>query len=102
MKNLKVMTISEIISKHYEKLKGYCHNDDTVISLGRTSEDIIQDVCVTALRKYKGRSIEEEEGLSYLKKTLSTELHFQYARKKGEMLIFTDNIPDISEPLPPS
>ena len=90
------MTISEIINKHYSNLKTYCKNDDVVISLGRTSEDILQDVCMTACRKFKENDISEEDGISYLKKTLFTELHFQYPRKKGEILLFTDTLPDIA------
>lgn len=91
-----MMTINSVITKYYPTLKTYCKNDDVVISLGRTSEDVLQDVCVTAIRKYKEKDIEEEEGISYLKKTLFTELHFQYPRKKGEIIIFTDTLPDIA------
>lgn len=83
------MTISSIISKHYDELHRGC-SDDKAISQGRTEEDILQDVCVTAMRKYKSREIEEDEGLAYLKKNLAAEKHFQYNRKKGEMLYFTD------------
>jgi hypothetical protein len=90
-----MMTISDVISKYYDKLKINCKNNDIPISMGRTSEDIIQDVCVTALRKFKQKEIEEDEGLSYLKKTLFTELHFQYARKKNEKVIFVENLHDV-------
>lgn len=88
------MLISEIITKHYDKLYKYCVNDNKVISQGRTPEDILQDVCVTALRKFGNEDIEEETGLGYLKKTIYTEKHFQYSRKKNELVIFSDNIPD--------
>lgn len=87
------MTISDIIEKHYDTLKKGV-NGELVISQGRTTEDILQDVCLTALRKYKNTDISEEEGLSYLKKTLFTEKHFSYNRKKNEILIFTDNLPE--------
>ena len=87
------MTISDIITKHYDTLKKGV-NGELVISQGRTTEDILQDVCLTALRKYKNTDISEEEGLSYLKKTLFTEKHFSYNRKKNEILIFTDNLPE--------
>ena len=88
------MTISEILSKHYYNLQREV-SGELVISQGRTTEDILQDVCLTAMRKYKQNEIEEEEGLNYLKKTLFTEKHFSWNRKKNEILIFTDNLPDI-------
>ena len=90
------MTISNIITKHYDELLAQC-SCDKVISQGRTECDILQDVCITAMRKYKGKEIDEEEGISYLKRTLFTEKHFQYSRKKGEIIIFTDEIKDIPD-----
>ena len=88
------MTISDIITKHYDTLKKEV-NGEKVISHSKTSEDILQDVCLTALRKYKNTDISEEEGLSYLKKTLFTEKHFSWNRKKTDILVYMDNIPDI-------
>lgn len=88
------MKINDILEKHYNTLKKEV-NGELVISQGRTTEDILQDVCITALRKYKNQDIEEEEGLAYLKKTLFTEKHFSWNRKKGEMILFTDTLPDI-------
>ena len=90
------MTISDIIDKHYNTLKKEV-NGELVISQGRTTEDILQDVCLTALRKFKSYTITEEEGLSYLKKTLFTEKHFSWNRKKNEILVFTDSLPDIAD-----
>ena len=88
------MTISDIITKHYDTLKKEV-NGEKVISHSKTSEDILQDVCLTALRKYKNTDISEEEGLSYLKKTLFTEKHFSWNRKKTDILVYMENIPDI-------
>ena len=88
------MTISDIITKHYDTLKKDV-NGELVISHSKTSEDILQDVCLTALRKYKNTDISEEEGLTYLKKTLFTEKHFSWNRKKSDILVYMENIPDI-------
>ena len=88
------MTISDIIEKHYNTLKKEV-NGELVISHSKTSEDILQDVCLTALRKYKNTDISEEEGLTYLKKTLFTEKHFSWNRKKSDILVYMENIPDI-------
>lgn len=90
------MTINDIISTHYDTLKREV-NGEMVISQARTTEDILQDVCLTAMRKYKNLDITEEEGLSYLKKTLFTEKHFSWNRKKNDILIFTENLPDIAD-----
>ena len=79
------MTIHEIIDKWYNTLRKEV-NGELVISQGRTTEDILQDVCLTAMRKFKHQDIEEEVGLNYLKKTLYTEKHFSWNRKKGEIL----------------
>ena len=90
------MTIATIIDKYYNHLHREV-NGEMVISQGRTTEDILQDVCLTAMRKYKQNEIEEEEGLNYLKKTLFTEKHFSWNRKKNEILVFTDSLPDIAD-----
>ena len=89
------MTISDIIEKHYDTLKKEV-NGELVISHSKTSEDILQDVCLTALRKYKNTDISEEEGLSYLKKTLFTEKHFSWNRKKTDIMVYMADIPDIN------
>ena len=88
------MTISDIITKHYDTLKKEV-NGELVISHSKTSEDILQDVCLTALRKYKNTDISEEEGLTYLKKTLFPEKHFSWNRKKTDILVYMADIPDI-------
>ena len=90
------MTIQSIISKHFKTLQKEV-SGEMVISQSRTTEDILQDVCLTALRKYRDKDITEEEGLNYLKKTLFTEKHFSWNRKKNEILIFTDSLPDIAD-----
>ena len=87
------MLINDIITKYYYTLRKEV-NGELVISQSRTSEDILQDVCLTAIRKFKNQDIEEEEGLSYLKKTLFTEKHFSWNRKKNEILVFTDSLPE--------
>ncbi len=88
------MTIGEIIDRHYAELAEGCHCDK-VISHAKTECDILQDVCVTALRKYKEKEIEEEEGLAYLRKTLYTEKHFQRKRIVSEIVSYTDNLEDL-------
>lgn len=88
------MKVGDVITKYFDQLHNEV-NGELVISQGRTTEDIFQDVCITAIRKYKDSDVDEEEALNYLKKTLFTEMHFSWNRKKGEILTFTDSLPDI-------
>jgi hypothetical protein len=90
------MTIADILTKHYKSLKNEV-NGELVISQSRTTEDILQDVCITALRKYGDSDITEEEGLTYLKKTLFSEMHFSWNRKKGDILVLTNDLPEVPD-----
>jgi DNA-directed RNA polymerase specialized sigma24 family protein len=85
------MTINEIITNHYDELHAYC-SSDKVISLSKTEEDILQDVLVTAMKKFKDKEITEREGMDYLKLTLYNEQLFQKARLKKDKLTFVENI----------
>lgn len=93
MKNLRGMTIREIIDKYYNTLHNYC-SSDKVISLSLTEEDILHNVCITAMRKFKDNDIEESEGLSYLKLTLYNEQLMQTRRICKDKLVFVENICD--------
>lgn len=90
-----MLKINDIIAKHYDELYKLCKNNDTAISFSKTSEDVFHDLLVRAITKFKDKPIDEEEGLAYLRKNLLNELHFQYSRKKDDILRFTDSVPDI-------
>lgn len=90
----KKMLINDVISIYYKKLYNSVVYHNKVISQGRTPEDLLNDVCLTALRKFGTNEIEEDEGLGYLRKTLYNETHFQYNRIKNEMILYTDSVPD--------
>lgn len=85
------MNIREIISNHYDELHKFC-SSDVVISLSKTEEDILHDVCVTAMRKFKDKDIEESKGMDYLKLTLYTEQLFQKPRMKKDIISLMDDI----------
>lgn len=87
------MTIREIIDKNYEYLHSFC-TADKVISLSLTEEDILHNVFVTAMRKFKYNDITEEEGMSYLKLTLYNEQLMQTRRIKKDRLVYVENIAD--------
>ena len=84
-------TIREVISKNYNTLHNYC-TTDKVISLSKTEEDILHDVLITAMRKFKDRDIEESEGMSYLKLTLYNEQLMQTRRICKDKLVFVEDI----------
>lgn len=77
-KTFRYMTINEIIEKYHEKLFSMVKRRDVVVSLNQTSEDVYQNVIVTAIKKYRDTDIDEMEGYRYLEKSLKAELHYQY------------------------
>ena len=85
------MTIKDIITKHYDKLHSYCRADKT-ISLGKTEEDIMHDVLITAMRKFKDNQIDEIEGLRYIKKTMYSEQLFQKPRQKLDIMVMLGDL----------
>lgn len=93
--NFCLMRISEIISKYYPKYRSMVNTEKT-ICLGKTEEDVLDEVILTALRVYGDKEITEEEGKAYLDKTLYQERHFIYKRKKGDRLVFGE-MPDIPD-----
>lgn len=93
------MTIGEVITKYFMVFSGMVRNQDRVIEEGNTSEDIFDDVILTALKKYKNKDdVDEHEAFSYIEKTLCMEWLFAPKRKKRDILVFTDasfdNLPD--------
>lgn len=67
---------------------------DIVVSGGKTSDDVLSDIIYTALKKYKGKEIEEEEGVVYIRKSFLNEIRFQYKRLKSEKVTFMSEVPD--------
>lgn len=89
------MLINDIITNNYDKLKKLSvHTPDKVISFSLTQEDILHRVFVMAINKFGNNDITEEEGLSYIKKTLFNENKFQYHRKKNDTLVLMECLPD--------
>lgn len=85
------MTIREIIDSNYYYLHNFC-SSDKVISLSKTEEDILHDVLITAMRKFKDKDISEQDGMSYLKLTLYNEQLMQTRRICKDKLVFVENI----------
>ena len=85
------MKIYDILNRHYEELLSTC-TGNKVISQGLTEFDILQDICIRAMKKYKETEIEEEEGYVYLKKSLNALKFFQKKRIGSEIITFVDDI----------
>lgn len=88
------MTIGEIVAKHFDEFKNMVRYPDKAIENGNTSEDVFMSAILTALKKYKG-DVDEQEGYEYTKKTILMEFLFCYKRKKRDILLLSENIPDI-------
>lgn len=92
------MKITEIITKHYEKLLSKCTRTDTAIYAGKTSEDLLGEAVVTAMNKFKDDDITEEEGYEYLKKTFLESCLFGWKKKcypEEKMIEFVEKYPNI-------
>lgn len=89
-----VMKIQQILDRHYKEFLDMCTNKDTIIYGGLTSEDILQNVCITAIRKFGDEEIEEEDGYKYIKDTLLLECFFSFKRKKKDSnIVFLPDYP---------
>lgn len=85
------MNVNDVITKHYDELHKYVSNN-VVISLSNTEEDILHNVLITAMNKYKNDEVEEAECLAYIKKTLYYEQKFQQKKKSKDLHIYMDDI----------
>lgn len=88
------MKIYNILDKHYNELLSTC-TSDKVISQSLTEFDILQDICIRALKKFKETEIDEEEGLLYLKKSLNALKFFQRKRIGSEIITFVDDVSNL-------
>ena len=91
--------MADIISKYYSQLYGMLREKESLISECKTDEDHLQDVCLMALKVWKDREVEEEEGKAYLLKSLLMALKFKRKRINRNVLSFEDlpgylDIPD--------
>ena len=82
------MTIDEIIGKYYEKLKSYASKCDKHIYCGYTQEDIFHNTLMYAMRKYKDKDLDENEGFRTVRKMIKTEIKFAYRKKDRDILTF--------------
>lgn len=73
-----------------------------MISECKTDEDHLQDVCLMALKVWKDKDVEEEEGLNYLIKSLLMALKFKRKRIDTSTIYLSD-MPEATQfPIPDS
>ena len=85
------MSIEELISKNYDRLKTFASKCDKPIYCGLTQEDIFHNCLMYAMRKYSDIQLEEKEGLNMLRKLIATEIKYAYKRKKKDILVLTED-----------
>lgn len=90
IKNLK-MKIREIIEAHYKDFLYVCKNK--AIN-GEDEFDVLDNCCITAIRKFDEKDIDEQEGLDYLWRIFGAARFFR-KKKVDKHLIFTELPPDI-------
>ena len=49
------MKINDVIEKNYDFIMNMSRSPDIVVSQGKTSDDILQDALVTAIKKFKDK-----------------------------------------------
>lgn len=86
------MQIRKIIDKYYNNLHSLLPSTDIEIYNGYTYEDILNNVIITAINKWKNVEIDEETGYNYVRKTLLTEILFAKKRKGKDRLLFAENL----------
>lgn len=80
------MTITDIISRNYNKLYKLLPNIDSEVHDGLCFDDIFHNVLISAIKKYKKEDLEEEIGYELVKKMLLTEILFSKGRKVANWL----------------
>lgn len=84
------MKIGEVVDSAYTFLLSNCRNNN-VISEGRTAEDILNDIVLQGLRKYKNSDTSWENAFNYLKDNFFLELYFSPKRRGKEMVLLLDD-----------
>lgn len=86
------MKINDILASAYTSLINICR-DTRVINEGKTCDDYINDVVLQALRKYRNKNVEWEEGYEYLTSNIYLELYF--SKKRPRPIEFVGGLGDL-------
>lgn len=86
-------TIKKIIEDHYDELKERVekHNDNSIY---QEPGDILHNQLIKAMKKFGDNEIEEDEGLTYIKRDLFMESVFIPKREHNFIFIDIDDVKD--------
>lgn len=87
-----MMTINDVIEKHFRQLQSLAKPSDIPVYNGYMIEDIFQSCFITAIKKFKDEDVDENTALEYLKRTILNEVKFSYRRKSKDRLLLVENI----------
>ena len=87
------MKISEIIQKNYEELLDRCRKYNSAEEI-RCPEDVLHDILLTAITKYKDKEVDEEEVIHYLKRSLYFDSLHYFSRDKIHYVPLEGDYPD--------
>ena len=86
------MKVRECLEKYYPVLCSTCRNLEQVIYDSKTCEDILNDIIISAIRKYADKDMDEEELFQNIKKQFLLELKFSWKRRGAEKLVYFENL----------
>ena len=85
------MTVNEIISQRYQDLKKLLKNTDVLIFNGLCYDDLLNNILITQLKKYRGIDLDPEEGFEAIKHAVLTEFLFIPKKKKPGIVVLADD-----------
>ena len=91
------MTIEECLNKYYGMLCSNCRNIEQVIYDSKTCEDILNDCCIHAFKKFENVDIDEEQLYQEVKKMFLMEMKFSWKRRASEKIIFLENLNNFND-----
>ena len=89
------MTINEAIEKWYDHFIAFAKATDRVITNGYSTDDVIHDMLLMALRKWGEDDVDEQTLFDYLEKSCAMQLKFQNKKKNSKEVPF-DSINNIN------
>lgn len=76
-----MMTIKEAIDKWYRHFIAFAKNTDTLVYNGRSTDDIVHDMMLMALRKWGEDNVDGQVLYDYLQKSIAMQLKLSKKKK---------------------
>lgn len=78
------MTISEAIEKWYGHFIKFAKSTDTLVYEGRSTDDIVHDMFLMALRKWKDDDVDGQVLFDYLQRSIAMQLKLSRKKKSSK------------------